>query len=82
MKVDFNVDVRFERVNRDANGNPGKVHVTVNGAPLCEMWSRRAFQQHKSGVSRVMIDEFMKTPCGQTADGTPGTQGCLPRLNA
>ena len=80
MKLGIKVDVRFERVNRDANGKPGKVHLTVNGAPLCEMWSREAFQQHKSGVSRVTVEEFVKTPCGLKDDGTSGTQGCVSRL--
>jgi hypothetical protein len=79
MKLSFPIEVRFERIKRDANGDPGRVHLTVNGAPLCETWSRQTFQQHKSGVERVTIQEFLDNGCGNDLTGAYG-QSCLQRL--
>lgn len=69
MRVPFSVEVSLERVRKDAHGNPGKVHVTVNGGVLCENHSRAGFRKYP--LEYVTADEFMKNPCGS----------CLNRLN-
>jgi hypothetical protein len=45
MRVSFPVEVRFEHVIRDANGKPDKTHLTMNGAPLCEIVLRHRLGQ-------------------------------------
>jgi hypothetical protein len=80
MQVPAEVTVRFQRVRKDANGKPGKVHHTVNGQPLCQLWTVEQFQGHSSGVETVGIDEFIAEPCGRRQDMTMGNQGCWVRL--
>ena len=77
------VQVRFERIVKDQHGNPGKVHVTLNGAPVCETWTRKRFRQHPSGVEQVDFATFLSDACGtktRKGNGEVLTFGCVPEM--
>ena len=76
-QVPHQIEVRFEHITRDSKGKPGKVHCTINGTLLCDWWTRAAFQGHKSGVTRVGIEQFMERPCGRREDGSVVKDSCL-----
>jgi hypothetical protein len=75
MLLKVGVEHRFERVVADRNDDPGKVHITLNGAPICEMWTRKRFREHPAGIEQVGFAEFVKDACG-LVNGEVGTRGC------
>jgi len=70
VQVPVRIAVQLERVKSDAKGHPGKGHVTVNGAPLCETHTRHEFQHRVGGVERISLAQFVDDPC----------HNCLTRL--
>ena len=83
MMLKQEVQVRFERIRQDQHGNPGKAHITLNGAPLCEMWTRKRFRAHPDGVEQVSLAQFMADACGMKVrhgNGEVGQHGCAAEL--
>ena len=83
MLLKQEVQVRFERIVKDQHGNPGKTHITLNGAPLCEMWTRKRFRNHPSGVEQVDFAQFVADACGtkvRHGNGEIGRFGCLAEM--
>lgn len=62
MEVPFRVDVFFERVKKAANGQPGKIHLTVNRTLLCSKHSRTEWAQYDT--ERVSPTQFTTKDLG------------------
>jgi hypothetical protein len=64
VAVPVSIEVRFERINvLQRDSAEGAVHLTLNGELLCKQWSKGAFHEHPSGVSRVTVEDFLQHPC-------------------
>lgn len=65
MKLSVNVglQVDFRRVKEMKNGEPGQVHITVNGAPICEYIGKGFILNHTSGYESRTALQFMDDPC-------------------
>ena len=68
MDVPVPVRVKFCRVVEDAQGRPGKGHLTVNKVSLCE-GDGRWLKAH--ATEDITVQEFLRNPCSR----------CLERLD-